>query len=78
MPRLIGIRCGVKVTRQRPAGEVGEALLDLGRVPVGGDAVGVDALGDLGEEAPCLASRPAPLTPDLASMMMPSGSTSPA
>ena len=47
MPRLIGIRCGVKVTAHRLPGEVGEALLDLGRVAVGRDAIGVHALGDL-------------------------------
>ena len=42
----------------RLPGEVGEALLDLGRVPVRGDAVGVDALGDLGEQAPLLGVAP--------------------
>ena len=71
MPRFIGTRCGVKVTSTgRPAASR-QALLDLRRVAVAGDAVGVQALAHLGCAARLsLAARPAPVTPDLASMMI--------
>ena len=35
---------------ERPAEEIGEALFDLGRVAVGGNAIGMKALGHLAEE----------------------------
>ena len=51
MPRVIGTRCGVNSTCTGLAGDVPERLLHLGGVAVGEQAVGVDVLVRLGEEA---------------------------
>ena len=49
MPRIIGVRCGMKIERHRRLASAVEALHDLRMMPVARHAVGLEVVGGLAE-----------------------------